>query len=285
MRIIAFSDQNFLPVVQNLVSSLDRIYPHASLTYYMIGFYKKNCLVAENLNVSYRTFLPKSGLPNLNFLKPSILLQALKDHEDDVFIFLDSDITVGKRFNIETLANQDLHLPLAPFGPYEIPYTFRTFEGGKVETYTPELLMEYFGVKSKSMRYVQNCLIVYHRNHQDFILEWESICLNKYLLNQHWRYFSFQDETAFNVLLWKYSAMHNLGHIFVNTHKFSTFELIEADDEIKMVNIDDNPYEYCHDSSKIMFYHGTKDSDQNLKIQRYIYENYTGNPRSATHTS
>ena len=25
--------------------------------------------------------------------------------------------------------------------------------------------------------------------------------------------------------------------------------------------------------------------DQNLKIQKYIYENYTGNPRSATHTT
>ena len=285
MRLIAFSDENFLPVVQNLVSSLDKIYPHAPLTYYMVGFHRKNCLQSENLKISYKTFFPKPGLPNLNFLKPSILLQSLMDHDEDIFIFLDSDITIGKRFSPESILRKSLEFPLASFGPYELPYTFRTSEGGITETYTPDLLMDYFGVKSKSMRYVQNCLIAYHRNHQNFLLEWESICLNKYLLKEHWRYFSFQDETAFNMLLWKYSATENLGHIFVNTHKFSTFRLIEERENLSRINIDDNPYEFCDESSKIMFYHGTKDQDQNLEIQKYIYENYTGNSGTSPHTT
>jgi hypothetical protein len=87
------------------------------------------------------------------------------------------------------------------------------------------------------------------------------------------------------MLLWKYSATENLGHIFVNTHKFSTFRLIEESENLSRINIDDNPYEFCDEASKIMFYHGTKDQDQNLEIQKYIYENYTGNSGTSPHTT
>jgi hypothetical protein len=285
MRIIIFSDFNYIPVVQNLIHSLDAIYGDCDLTFYMVGFSKKNCLQPQNLRIEYKPFLKPLEAPNLNFIKPSILLKSLKDYpSENDFLFLDSDLTVGKRFNPSVIFSELQDFPSSPFGPFESPYTYRTFENGRVENYTPDLLMQYFNVGEKTMRYVQNCIIAYSRKHQDFILEWESISLNKFLLKEHWRYFSFQDETAYNVLLWKYGCTQNLGHLFVNTHKYSTYKLVEESDEVRG-NVDENPYEYCHDSSKIMLYHGTKDPSENIKIQKYIYENYTGNPGATSYSS
>jgi hypothetical protein len=251
----------------------------------MVDFFKKGCLETEYLKIDYMTFVDKSRPPGMNFLKPSIMLKSISDYpEESDFIFLDSDVTIGKRFDPFKFEGIGMDFPLSPFGPYEIPYTFRSFDNGITETYTPDILMEYFNVNSKSMRYVQNCMILYGRQNLDFILEWESICLNKYLLKQHWRYFSFQDETAFNVLLWKYNCNKNLGHCFVNTHKYSTFFMVE-NSSVSNINIDDNPYEYCYSSSDVMFYHGTKDKEENVKIQKYIYENYAHNTRTNTYPS
>jgi hypothetical protein len=284
MRFVIFSDCNYKEVAQNLIDSLDKLYGDANITYYTVGFNDPGFLNSLNLKIDYRYF-PKKILPNLNFLKPSILLKSLDDYKEEKnFIFLDSDITIGKRFDPYKISSSMGELPISPFGPYETPYTFRTFEDGTVQNYTPDLLMNYLNVPDRSCRYVQNCLICYNRNHSDFILEWESISLNKFLLQKYWEYFPFQDETSFNVLLWKYLSKQNLGHIFVNTHKSSTYKLVESS-EIYELEIDNNPYEYCKYSGDVMFYHGTKDREENRKIQNYINENSTNHTRTSSYTS
>ena len=86
-------------------------------------------------------------------------------------------------------------------------------------------------------------------------------------------YYAFTDETPVNVLLWKKRSNDNYGRGFVNTHKFSTFKLCEENEDIKETLIDNNFYEQCEDSSKVYFYHGTKDKEENEKILKYIDEN------------
>jgi hypothetical protein len=85
--------------------------------------------------------------------------------------------------------------------------------------------------------------------------------------------FPFSDETIANVLLWKRGLSQNYGRRFINTHKFSTFKICEEHDDIIGINIDNNIYERCDDSSLIFFYHGTKDHLENEKILNYIHEN------------
>jgi hypothetical protein len=286
MRIVFFSDEKYLHVVRNFITSCIPVCQEYDFTFYSVNFYRKDLFKEFVFKIDVKHWTCNTNLPNPNFYKPSILLKTLDDYpgEND-FCFIDSDIVLGKRFDAsKMIGDKKFELPLSPFGPFELPYTYRTYSDGTQENFTPDLLMKYFNVPEKTMRYVQNCLILYKRSHYDFLLEWESMCLNRFLLREHWRYYSFQDETAFNVMLWKYKASETLGHIFVNTHKFSTFRMVE-ETSLNQTPIENNPYEYCHDSSRVMFYHGTKDKEQNILIQKYINENYTSNTRASSHTS
>ena len=285
MRLIVFSDRNYLKVIENLLISVDRLLPGSKITYYMVDFFFSDFAKFQNIELDLKFYYNRGDYPNMNFLKPYILLRSIEDYnEEEKFIFLDSDITLGKRSSDILNAIDVKSFPTSPLGPFEYPYTYSD-ENGETKKFDHKKLMDFCGINHATMRYCQNCLIVYSPIHRDFIIDWSRLCSNKILLWKHKEYFPFQDETAFNVLLWKYGSTEDLGHVFVNTHKSSTYILIEENDDISEINIDNNPYEYCKASSSIFFYHGTKDFEENLKIQTYIYENSTDYPRITSHTS
>jgi hypothetical protein len=188
-----------------------------------------------------------------------------------MFFFFSFSVAVDT-FSFDNLKH-DLPYPKASFGPHEYPFMWELDDNRERVILDETRLMKYFGVVVRSMFYVMACFFTFDKHSIDFLEEWKSICENKYLLKNHTSYFPFRDETAANVLLWKNNLNEKYDRIFVNTHKFTTFKLCEENYNIKKSFIDENMYEQCEDSSRVYFYHGTKDKLENEKILNYINEN------------
>jgi hypothetical protein len=159
--------------------------------------------------------------------------------------------------------------PICSRGPLDFPYTYRIDGSGNKEDFNEQKLMNYYGVKNRSMDYIMACFMIINKNCLDFLKEYSAICKNEYLLEEHYRYYPFRDETALNVCFWKRGINDNLGHRFVNTHKFSTIKMVEESDNIQNTTIDNNIYEYCKNSGHVWFYHGTKIPEENKLIFDY----------------
>ena len=95
------------------------------------------------------------------------------------------------------------------------------------------------------------------------------------MINRRKHYYPFHDETPFNVCLWKRNATESLGFVFVNTHLLNTVKMVEENDikDRRMgSNLDDlgADWEYIHDSSKIILYHGFKDKENTQVVLNYL---------------
>jgi hypothetical protein len=267
MNIVLYSDSNYEYQVYNLIRSLK--YAGVSgykIYYYNIGFESK----INDPNI-IKIRLETNGYPErLEYYKPSVCIDILGRVDED-FYFMDTDIMVSKRFG-RFPSFYDIQFPGFCRGPLDCPYTFWDYEFGRIQ-YDENKLMNYLGVTGRTNSYIMSCFFTFNRKCLDFLEEWESFCLNKYLLKKKESIFPFSDETIANVLLWKRNIDFNYGRRFINTHKFSTFKMCEENDDIFNCNIDSNIYEKCEDSSQIFFYHGTKVNEENEKILNYIDEN------------
>lgn len=254
MKFVIYSNKNYEYQVNNFLNSLDYSNVKHDVIYFTLGF-KSSLEKNELIKVEYPI---NEMFPKFDFYKPSICIEALKLFDDN-FCYVDTDIILSKRFenfNFDFLVDH----PMSCNGPIEYPFIFYGDTENRVVNNETKL-MDYFGVKERKMFYNMACFFTFNKNSIDFLEEWKSICENKYLLKNHLEYFPFTDETALNVLYWKRNIRKNYGHKFVNTHKFSTFNACENGDRIIETLIDDNIYEYCHDSNEIYFYHGYKGID------------------------
>ena len=267
MNFVFYSDEKYEYQVKNLLRSI----PYGGMAgsnfyYYTIGF--ESSIQYPNLNL-----IPcdkSKTLERFEFYKPGICLDSLKRAEGN-FIFVDTDIILSKRFkNIPF--NYMLDHPVFCRGPIDYPNTYWADSEGTT-VFDENKLMRYLGVPQRTMNYIMSCFFTYNNLCTDFLEEWESICENRYLQRNQQSYFPFTDETIANVLLWKRNSTISYDRGFVNTHKFSTFKMCEESNYIKDILIDDNMYEQCKDSSRVYFYHGTKDESENTKILKYIDEN------------
>jgi hypothetical protein len=101
------------------------------------------------------------------------------------------------------------------------------------------------------------------------------MCKNKYLLKKRKYYFPFHDETPFNICLWKRNATQSLGYVFVNTHLLSTVQLVEENNitDKQLGTIIDGQgadWEYIHNSSDVIFYHGFKEPKQTEVVLDFL---------------
>ena len=267
MNLLVLSNKNYEYQVANLLKSLDysKVVPY-SIYYYTVGF--NSTIQHKNL---VKVPWPKiPHLPKYDFYKPGICLDVLKKTGGQL-LYVDTDIIFSKRFSQFTIKTGLKH-PCFVEGPIEYPYTFWSDSEGMIK-FDERKLMDYYGVKDRTMTYLMSCLFSFSVDCVDFLEEWQSVCENKYLLKNYTSVFPFTDETAANVLLWKRGLHQKYDRMFVNTHKFTTFKLCEESDSIKNTWIDNNMYEQCEDSSRVYFYHGTKDHEENKKILNYINEN------------
>lgn len=267
MNFVFYSDEKYEYQVKNFLSSI----PYGGMSgsnfyYYTIGF--ESDIKYPNLNIVPWERL--EVLERFEFYKPGICLDSLSRFEGN-FIFIDIDIILSKRFKNIPFNYMSEH-PIFCSGPIDYPNTFWEDSTGKT-LFDETELMRYLGVEKRSMDYIMSCFFTYSNYCSDFLEEWKSVCENAYLQKSSRKYFPFTDETIANVLLWKRKATLNYGRGFINTHKFSTFKMCEESNDIRDVLIDNNMYEQCKDSSKVYFYHGTKNEIENSKILKYIDEN------------
>ncbi|NBP56871.1 hypothetical protein EBU71_10155 [bacterium] len=306
-KILIMSNKSYEPVSKNLVESIIINSGYKiPIIYYTIGFESE--LDYPNLICNY--FEPVEAYGNdFYFYKPNILYHALENFGGN-FLFLDSDILIGRRFNIEFFQN-DGDYPLLTTISQEYPIIVGP-NWMNTKIYNPDLkyigsdgierlavevdmdghvtgspgsiiyneaaLMCLFGVKKRSMRYVGTCLISYGPNCEDFLLEWKSLVENPWIRRRGKEYLPFHEETAINIILWRRQATRNWDSIFVNTGRYDVVERVELDDNIHNQYIIDDGYTWCRDSKEVFFYHGFKTGPESQKVLHLLRQNSGSNP-------
>lgn len=279
-------------------SFVNKLSKDDKIVYFTIGF--NSSLEYDKL---YKVTVPYKDYPTFHYYKAELSLLVMDLFpEEQHFCFTDTDIVFSKRVNFEKLKH-NLSYPLASLGPHEYPFTYDTLkenskytdlnienfksviqlDNGNIGTWAGDIIiynevpcMDYFNVKGRTMQYVWSCFYSFNRNCKDFFEEYTSMCKNTYLLSRRYWMFPFHDETSFNICLWKRKADKNLGHAFVNTHFAESVKQIEEKNDIVDVhtgnNIDERGanWEYIHDSSNVILYHGIKEENSLKEALKYV---------------
>ena len=271
MTIFLFSDKKYEQQSIACIKSLKlKIDDTVKIIYYTLGF--KSEFTCKNLII--QEYTPSQEFYKLNFIKPELCLYTMKHYTDTHYLYLDTDFFLCKKVNLNDFKHDEIY-PLASYGPVEFPCIFN-YIGGTVHTETT--LMQYFGVPGRTMRYVWNCIFSFNNNCLDFIEEWESMCTNKYLLGKGEKIFPSQDETAFNVCLWKRNATKNYGFGFLNTVDVKKVVFTEENKLNNFYygeNLDCNSYdwEHVHNSDALLGYHAFKNADDMNYCSDYLTSN------------
>lgn len=270
MVFFLYSDKNCEHQAIACIKSLTgKVTEDVKLVYYTIGF--KTDFSFKNLTTIQMAYKPE--YPRFHFYKAELSLMTMKIFPDEHYIFSDTDILYSRKFNFD-LVKHNLAYPLASYGPHEYPYMWYEINGETIirdET----VLMKYHNVPQRSQRYVWSCFYSFNPSCTDFFEEYTSMCRNQYLLKEHPIYFPYADETPFNICLWKRNATQNLEHAFVNTHKLSTVKRVE-EESIGRIHMGNNldafgaDWEYVHDPSKVLLYHGFKDKEEMNESLDYL---------------
>jgi len=86
--------------------------------------------------------------------------------------------------------------------------------------------------------------------------------------------YPYQDETAFNTLLWKYKSTETLDPVYVNVHTFEAYKKGEETLQLTQQNlIEGHDWSYVYNINDLMLYHGYKENTEPKKILNYINEN------------
>jgi hypothetical protein len=127
MNIVFFSDKNYEYQIKSLIKSLDlRRIQGMRLIYYTIGFdseMDRSDLIKKRIEFDINK-------KRFEFYKPGIILDVSKNFEGHS-IFLDSDIIVGRRFDLNLLRN-DTEIPMLSIGNWDGPlsYQYRDVNSG-----------------------------------------------------------------------------------------------------------------------------------------------------------
>jgi hypothetical protein len=273
MTIFLFSndvyEKNAIACIKSLES---KITDDIRIVYYTLGF--KTDFIFKNLITHEYPINPIHK--RFNFYKPELCLYTIEHYNDDCYLFMDIDFILSKRLDLNSLKHNELY-PLASFGPVEFPCIW---EGPEV--YTETLLQKYFGMPNgnsdRTMRYVWSCVFSFNNNCIDFLEEWQSMCVNQYLLKNQPKYFPYQDEPAFNVCLWKRGATKNLGFGFLNTVDVKKFIFAEENELNNFcfgesLDVNDFDWECVQSSNKLIGYHGFKKVEDIDECTKYLNSN------------
>lgn len=268
MTIILYSDKNYEQhSIECIKAFSNKIDNDVRIIYYTINFkcdFKfKNLITHE--------YIPEREYYKLNFHKPHLCLLTTQLYKDTHYIYIDVDFFLSKKVDFKNLEHEEEY-PLACYGPVEFPCIY-DYIGGNV--YTESILMKYFGVNQRTMRYVWNCFFTFNNKCIDFLEEWMSMCDNNFLLKKENKNYPSQDETVFNICLWKRNATKNYGHGFLNT---IDYKKVVFSEEFNLKNhhfgenIDCNNYdwEYIENTDHLLGYHAFKDLTQIKELSTYL---------------
>ena len=196
------------------------------------------------------------------FYKPIVLLKSLVDINCENFIYLDLDILLTKHFSSSTLFNtiSNSNTPLSPNHFWEYPFLISNNEEIKMG----EEICNLKSIK-RCGNYVQNCLIVYTKNHFEFLLDWINLVNDDLVIK-----ISVDDEELYNTTLWKYNQTKTLGYMCVtngtvdidNLGRFNSIilahEKYESNQFDKSMFTNQNNYYKNFDNKNVMIFHGVK---------------------------
>lgn len=209
---------------------------------------------------------------NLLNLKPLIMLKALELGIKRA-VFIDADSLVKE--NIDTIFNKfdfEIDYPLAGKGIHDhmILNGRGNVWNGDDPIETP--LMKQLGVKDRSTTYVSTNLILFTQKTKKFLQTWKDFTITPEISQNIEYYLPFQDETLFNVLLWKTKAIKHLPVSF--------FGLIDYEcglrfyQESKTDVFTDSRWQYIPpDKNTVVFFHGCKSITELNKMFLRIKEN------------
>jgi len=286
MVIVLYSDACYEYQVKACIDSLQNNLDTTKILYFTLNFDSN----IELKNLTKVRIDVSNKFPCFNFYKTELSIKAMDIFpEEDNFVYSDSDVIFSSRFNPNEIVC-DVDYPLASYGPHEIPFTWEKDPLSNQRTeFNHYALMKYLNVEKQSQRYVWSCVYSYNRRCLNFFKDLLEIYNNSELMVNRKYYFPFNDETPFNICLWKYNATKNLDFAFVNTHLLSTVMEVESKKYSKkwVGSVRDSygyAWEYIHDPEKVLFYHGCKDEDGILKILNYIKESKIDNIRTVHKT-
>ena len=119
MNIVFFSDRNYEYQIRALIKSLDlRNLQGVKLIYYTVGFdseMERSDLIKKRIEID-------PAKKRFEFYKPGIMLDVSRNFSGHS-IFLDSDIIIGRRFNLDLIRN-DRTIPMASIGNWDRPFLY-----------------------------------------------------------------------------------------------------------------------------------------------------------------
>ena len=194
-------------------------------------------------------------------------------------VYLDSDSVV--RYNVDDLmkhTNDVIDYPLLTRGVYDF------ILGKKGEYDVEKPMMDYFGVKERSMNYVQSNIVVFNNACRKFMEEWKDMCDDENVLKNFEEWAPMQDETVINVLLWKHNYKNHLPmhHFNIRNLRFvEEFEDFDDRDKSKYSEqmmgfpfyIDGKQMEWSYipyDKKDVKVFHGVKKYDEMKKIIKFM---------------
>ena len=233
---------------------------------------------AEILETEYGKYVNRSYNSTYKILsmKAKVLLRAFDMGIKDG-VYLDSDSVC--RYNVDDLMN-DIKLvenyPLLTRGVYDI-----MLDGDNRDIERP--LMNYLGVKNRSMGYVQSNIVIFTDSCKNFIQEWKETCEDSIILKNFEKWAPYQDETVVNVLLWKhgYTKQLPMYHFNIRNPRFvKEFENFDDSDKSKYSQqmlgfpfyIDGKQIEWSYipyDKEDVKVFHGIKKLDEMIDIIEY----------------
>jgi len=199
-------------------------------------------------------------------------------------VYLDSDTVV--RYNVDDLLLHTKNItehPLFSRGVYDI-----MLDDGNRDIERP--MMNYLGVKDRSMHYVQSNIVVFNDKCIDFIFKWKDTCRDETIL-KNFKWAPYQDETVANVLLWKYKYKQHLdmNHFNIRNLRFvNEFEKFDDTDKSNYSDemlgfpfyIDGKQMEWSYipyNKEMTKVFHGIKNLEEMKKIiefQKRIKKNF-----------
>jgi hypothetical protein len=272
MKIITYGDPQSVNLLWTLAESLkySDLENKYKIIFYSVNHksdFKHEKVEVRHIDMEKKRF---NNHRDFWFFKPKILIKSIMDFDDEFFLYLDLDILVGKRFNPLSLI-EEYDLKSSPF-PLCVEHTLSRIDSEEIKS----ILKNHYSLLGSNYKWekmIQNCFILYGRNHIDFLYEWRDLCYSDWYcekLNLNRLNVTAGDESIMWYLYMKYQFEKSIKNIYNNHSNEHWVKVIEENDrtwvscENVHVNVDN--------SDTIQFYHMMKNHDENLSIISNVFE-------------
>lgn len=275
MNIVILSDIKYKEYADLYIEGIQRFLKrNDKIIYFTIGF--KYNHTRKNV-ITHQIHLIKK-YPSIHFYKPLVFLLSLKYYPSDYYFHSDIDLVFSSRFNLNKF-KFDEEYPVGTFGPFEFPFKWKSYNHNPdfFIIFDEKFLMKKLGVDSPSQRYVCAGIIAFNKKCENFIKEWHDTISNDLYLKYRNDYFPYPEETALNVLLWKYKVDKNLGFCYLNTINKNNIRFCENNflnnHYFGGINNFGEDFEWVSDTKNLISYHGMKDKFLIKDIMKILNRN------------